>query len=178
VKKNLCGDGDTSTLLVAKSQFSTIGSILDIAVGLDHTIFLVDSGDVYTCGDDTNGKIGRNGDTTNPFKVLGFVSKIAAGRTTSYLLGSNTVLYTFGEGISDALGTPNQNSIFTPTTLISNITSMGVMSQSVYLYTTTGVFFSFEFIHRNYWHLEEMMLFNLEITPMILIHKEFLHKSL
>jgi alpha-tubulin suppressor-like RCC1 family protein len=104
---------------------------------------LVTNGDVYSCGDDSNGKIGRGGDSTNPLIVFSLISKIAAGRMSSYLLGMNNSLYSFGDGQSDALGTPNQNSILTPKFLISNITLMGVMSQSVYLYTTTGKLLAF-----------------------------------
>jgi alpha-tubulin suppressor-like RCC1 family protein len=179
--KNLCVTlSETGQEITQRTSLSGKSSnITNIAVSQAHTLLLLENGEVYSCGQDT--RIGRIGDgTIGPFILYPTgISQIAVGVVTSYLLHGNGTFYSFGENTFskynfihnlDALGTPISTILYA-TKLIDNISSMGVMSSSVYLYTTTGVIFVISQTSI-YLHLVKMININLETRRMISILKE------
>jgi alpha-tubulin suppressor-like RCC1 family protein len=151
--KNLCGNNDATEVLVARtSLISHTSTIKSIALGYAHTLILMANGEVLTCGDKDNGKIGRIGLESNPIPTAitpTGISKIAAGKITSYLLANDNTFYTFGDGSLGSLGIDAEISIFAAFPLIQNIESMTAMHTSVYLSTTSGVIFNFIHISAN-----------------------------
>jgi alpha-tubulin suppressor-like RCC1 family protein len=146
--KNLCGNNDATEVLFARTSLAFhTSTIKSIAVGYAHTLILMANGEVLTCGDKDNGKIGRIGLESNPIPIAispTGISKIAAGRITSYLLANDTTFYTFGDGSLGSLGVETTGiSIFSAFPLIQNIASMTATHSSVYLSTTSGVIFNF-----------------------------------
>eukprot|EP01080_Neovahlkampfia_damariscottae_P007654 gene7654-11974_t len=117
-------------------------SITQIAVGLDHTLFLDSSGAVKSCGSQGAGQIGRTANDitsrSTPVLILTSIAFIAAGNEISYA-GNPTTFYRFGSGIA----TNSTNGLLIPTVLTLP-TEMGLVSEFVsmqramYLWTTKG----------------------------------------
>jgi alpha-tubulin suppressor-like RCC1 family protein len=96
--KNLCAAlSELSQEINQRTSLNGQSSnIKNIAVGKEHTLLLLETGEVYSCGLDT--RIGRTGDTTNPLILYPTgISQIAVGSTTSYLLNGNGTFYSFGD---------------------------------------------------------------------------------
>jgi alpha-tubulin suppressor-like RCC1 family protein len=179
--KNLCATLSESSQEITQrtSLNGQPSNITNIAVAKSHTLLLLENGEVYSCGENT--RIGRTGDTTNPLILYPTgISQIAVGSLTSYLLHGNGTFYSFGDNSLgkinfihnlDALGTLPISTILYATKIIDNISSMGVMQSSVYLYNTTGVILLL--IQTSiYLHLAKMININLETRRMISILKE------
>jgi hypothetical protein len=178
--KNLCAAAsETAQEITQRTSLNGQPSIIkNIAVSQEHTLLLLENGEVYSCGKDT--RIGRTGDTTNPLILYPTgILQIAVGSTTSYLLHGNGTFYSFGDQNGnidfihnlDALGTPPLSNIPYATKIIDNVSSMGVMQSSVYLFTTTGVIFV-DSQNSIYLHLVKMIFINLETRRTISILKE------
>lgn len=93
-----------------------VGPVIEVAHGLQHTLVLTESGQLYSFGANTSGQLGR--ETTaepmkwaNPTPTLvtlpgqdGSVVKIAAGRESSLALTESGQLYSFGNNRFGELG--------------------------------------------------------------------------
>jgi alpha-tubulin suppressor-like RCC1 family protein len=99
ISKNLCtttSEIPSQEITQRTSLNGQSSNIKNIAVSKEHTLLLLENGEVYSCGKDT--RIGRIGDTTNPLILYPTgISQIAVGVTTSYLLHGNGTFYSFGD---------------------------------------------------------------------------------
>jgi alpha-tubulin suppressor-like RCC1 family protein len=103
----------TPTLVTLPGQN---GPVVEVAPGLQHTLVLTESGQLYSFGANTSGQLGREttpepGKWANPTPTLvtlpgqiGPVVKIAAGRESSLALTEGGQLYSFGNNRFGQLG--------------------------------------------------------------------------
>jgi len=115
------GNDDTQNIEIPK-KFKFIG-IKQISCGVYHTAILLTNGDVYTCGDNTYGQLGRPTVNTTPnpiFKIInpnvGKVKQISCGGFYTAILLTNGNVYTCGDNTYGQLGrltgNPYQNPKF------------------------------------------------------------------
>lgn len=67
-------------------KVSLTGQIKDISAGFDHTLVLMENGDLYGCGNNQRGQLGTSnfgGQVRNFVKIASNVREIAAGRRHS-----------------------------------------------------------------------------------------------
>ena len=135
--------------------------IRQVSAGETHTLFLTEAGEVFSCGDSLDGKLGVGVRTTlqlKPQKIrfLQHIVKVAAGQTHSLALGldlierkkkiqlgvtnlarSNIkqVIYSWGNGWESKLGHGNRLSLFLPQQINSNMgfTDIAAGSRNRYL---------------------------------------------
>ena len=111
-----------------------------VSAGEYHTVFLTNTGHVYACGLNSDGRLG-NGTTANssvPVKVkssgtttdLTDIKAISAGSLHTIFLTNAGTVYSCGSNASNQLGTTLTNSFFTNPTILSSqkITVNGVDS--------------------------------------------------
>jgi alpha-tubulin suppressor-like RCC1 family protein len=100
---NLCSDTqpNSNQLLPRYSLSSRNSTIKHIAIGFGHTLILLDNGEAYSCGDNTDGQNGRTGTKHIPMLLFpSGVFSVATGEQTSYLLTLSKKFYTFGKASS------------------------------------------------------------------------------
>jgi alpha-tubulin suppressor-like RCC1 family protein len=92
-------------------QVPGLSNIIDFAAGLYHTIFLDSSGNVWTCGNNNYGQLGRavaTGSETvvnlSQVTALSNIVAIAAGRYCSSFLDSSGKVWTCGDNFAGQLG--------------------------------------------------------------------------
>ncbi len=92
-----------------------IGTVTKVAAGVDHSLVVTSSGQLYAFGDNYYGELGNstNVGTTNPNPTptlvtlpgeVGTVSAVAAGGSFSLVLTSSGQLYAFGLNVDGQLG--------------------------------------------------------------------------
>ena len=105
-------------VVLPTSQISCVAA----AAGRDHTILVMSTGDVYTCGSGANGQLGH-GDTqehlTPRYVEMNLhaedsVVSCAAGDALSVALTRNGKVYSWGFGESGALGHGSRKTLFAP----------------------------------------------------------------
>eukprot|EP01080_Neovahlkampfia_damariscottae_P003708 gene3708-6597_t len=126
-------------------RFNMNSTITQIAPGFQHTLFLMESGFVYSCGSNETGENGRTGDGSFPQILFGVtdIVNIYANNGASYLLNSKGDFYSFGAASSDAIGINTTSNLEFPAILAQNISKVGIMSNSVLLWTKNGFLVSF-----------------------------------
>lgn len=74
--------------------------VVEIACGYNHTLFLLDDGTVYSCGNNDYEQLGHDGSHTRPELVASletqFITHIAAGHSFSLALSKTGNLYCWG----------------------------------------------------------------------------------
>jgi len=107
------GNNNTTNIRIPE-MFKLIG-IKQISCGGNHTAILLNNGQVYTCGNNQYGQLGRTPLTPiNPeFKIIdsnvGKVKQISCGGEHTAILLNNGQVYTCGNNKSGQLGRPTQN---------------------------------------------------------------------
>lgn len=134
------GDNINRNTFQKSSFFKDLGiNIKKISCGQNHTLFLLENGLVYSCGNNVHGQLGL-GDTNNrniPTKIesLSNIINIYANSYSSFFIDSNHDIYVCGNNINGELGTENKISLSTPTKLntinnIANISGNGYTTDS------------------------------------------------
>lgn len=145
-----CGSGEVSVSLPAPSVVESLGplKVIGVAAGMEHSVCLTDSGDVYTWGSNSDGQLGLvsslSDDQTESIEKLsnamnptlveapGFddetVSKISAGSKHSVALCQSGSAYAWGCGQFGALGTGSRQNEFIPTKVLINEKILDVAS--------------------------------------------------
>jgi alpha-tubulin suppressor-like RCC1 family protein len=101
-----------SKLIFVDNSLSINGKkIIQISSGLDHSLFLVETGQVYSCGYNYYGQLGRivaNGSPTatnlGMIPNLSDIIQISAGNSCSLFLNSSNQVYSCGRNIYGGLG--------------------------------------------------------------------------
>eukprot|EP00794_Sanderia_malayensis_P012026 gene12026-13267_t len=83
-------------------NFAQKKEVIDIAAGLEHTVFLLKDGSIYTCGSNDHKQLGRSGnDNRHPGRVnlleTNAIKQVACGEFFTLVLNSNNHLYAFGD---------------------------------------------------------------------------------
>jgi len=99
-----------------------ISNIVEIALGISHSIALTSNGDVYTCGSTDHGQLGMGANYeiySALFKIPMFgnmikATKVKCGDGYSAILDSQKRLYTFGKGSYGRLGLGHNMNVLTP----------------------------------------------------------------
>ena len=131
--------------------------IKQVACGEDYTVFLSDSGDVYTCGSDYSGCIGCDGElgdnVLTPYKVEALsdkrIKRIASGDSHVVVLTDQGEVYAWGcgefgrlgFGHEDDIGVPEQVPL--PKTFASSIVDIACGRDNTFLLTTQGHLLAF-----------------------------------
>lgn len=108
-------------------QVSGISNISKITGGQNHTLFLLEDGTLWSCGDNGAGQLGIGvvgGPTkSTPLRVSGLsnnIIDIGAGQNISYALTSDGILYAWGNNANGAIGQGTSiGNIDIPTIMIS-----------------------------------------------------------
>jgi YVTN family beta-propeller protein len=85
-------------------------SIRDVAIGNNHSLFLMNNGHVYACGSNTYGQLGIGSTSSRNIPVLAFSGQtstcvsIAAGIFSSYAITADGKLYGWGANSAGQLG--------------------------------------------------------------------------
>jgi len=114
------GLGDTDDRLWPQKVPDLPGPARAVAGGMGHSLFLLQSGEVYACGLNASGQLGQ-GDTDNRHtvvKVLGLPGRaiaVAAGELDSLVLLEDGDVYAFGENWWSQLGLGDTVDRSTPT---------------------------------------------------------------
>jgi hypothetical protein len=112
---------------------SDLSNIVAISAGGYHSLALKNDGTVFTCGESTDGRLGRTSDVT-AFTSFGQVTNlsniiaIAAGQFHSIALKNDGTVFTCGSYTDGQLGRTSEVTAFTSfgqVTNLSNITSIG-----------------------------------------------------
>lgn len=104
-------------------QVEGIGSARAVAAGGEHSLVLLDSGEVYAFGRNGDGELGLGrevrGGTPVPTRIEGLeaVQAVAAGRSHSLVLTTTGKVYAFGRNDHGQLGLGDTDSRFTPTVI-------------------------------------------------------------
>jgi alpha-tubulin suppressor-like RCC1 family protein len=99
---------------------SEIGQVTSIETGGRHSIILNSQGQIFTFGNNQNGRLGLGYVTDQPFptlvdnSVIGDIIAISVGRAHSLILNSQGQLFSFGHSGDGQLGLGNVDSQFTP----------------------------------------------------------------
>ncbi|CAG9335929.1 unnamed protein product [Blepharisma stoltei] len=99
-----------------------ISNVVEIALGVSHSLALTSNGDVYTCGSTDHGQLGMGANYevySALFKIplFGYMikaAKIKCGDGYSAILDSQKHLYTFGKGTYGRLGLGHDMDVLTP----------------------------------------------------------------
>ena len=113
--------GDT----LVPTQITSLNSLVitQISAGYQHALFLTNTGDVYVCGNNANGRTGLNTTTGNqltPVKITALtvpIAQISAGNLHSLFVSTAGVVYSCG---SNANGETAQNTL-TGNTIVPTI---------------------------------------------------------
>lgn len=112
------GHGDFDPRHTPEKVTGFSGPVRDIAAGSQHSLALLENGDVYAFGNNVAGELGH-GDTIRrrrPVRVaaLSGVTAIAAGGLHSLVLLDSGHVYAFGRGLNGQLGLGDQDNRLTP----------------------------------------------------------------
>jgi alpha-tubulin suppressor-like RCC1 family protein len=148
--RNVAYGSETTTNL---GLISDLSNITQISTGYDYSLFLNSSGQVYNCGNNDNGQLGRNIATGSKTSVnLGLISdlssitKISANYYHSLFLNSSGQVYSCGFNTYGQLGRIVANGSATATNLgmildLSNITQIsGETYHSLFLNSSNQVY--------------------------------------
>lgn len=117
------GELGLGDIRIRKRHFPTLVAallgvrVVQVAIGQTHTVFLDDSGAVYTCGSsDWNGQAAF-AITPTPLSLQTRIQSVAVGTAHTILLDEEGRVYTFGVGTSGQLGHGDFDSRYRPTLL-------------------------------------------------------------
>lgn len=95
--------------------------VVQVAAGLNFTVFLTREGHVYTCGTNTHGQLGHGDNLDRPtptnielLKGVGSVAQVAAGPGYVLAVTDNGAVYSFGSGSNFCLGHGEQHDELQP----------------------------------------------------------------
>ncbi len=121
------------------------GTIADISAGFDHTLILMENGDLYGIGNNAYGQLGAKGlgGTVGSFtKIASGVSSIAAGRRhTLYVSGGK--LYALGDNRWNKLSASPTNKYTVPLLISSGITRVFAGEHSSFCIDGSGDLYYF-----------------------------------
>jgi alpha-tubulin suppressor-like RCC1 family protein len=133
------GLNDTNDRLVPTLISNTIGSlnIVAIACGSAHSLFLTNTGVVYSCGYNYYGQLGLsdNNNKTVPTSISHTIGNlnivaVAAGDNHSLFLTNTGAVYSCGYNYYGQLGLNNTNTRYVPTLITNNIGSLNIIGIS------------------------------------------------
>src|SRR5205085_2292104 len=89
----------------------------DISAGLNHSIMIANTGQVYVCGSDSNGQLGTQGfkhiggNKQTLIPKLNNISQVSAGNYHSLFLTNNGLIYACGSNFYGQLGLQSNNNV-------------------------------------------------------------------
>jgi alpha-tubulin suppressor-like RCC1 family protein len=108
-----------STMVSTPKQVNIDGKIIQLARGNQHTLFLTETGQVYSCGQNRYGQLGFNdGGFSTPILISSLsginIVKVAAGYNHSLFLTNLGEVYGCGNNTNGAIGINDNNNIYLP----------------------------------------------------------------
>ncbi|WP_249901538.1 S-layer homology domain-containing protein [Paenibacillus sp. PK3_47] len=140
------GNGTTTTPQLLPVQVNGLPSgvkAVQVSGGYRHTLIVMENGDVYAMGYNSNGQLGT-GNTTNSttaVKVTGLPAparKAVAGLYSSLVLLNNGTVYGFGSNSNGVLGLGNVTQTSTPT-LVPGLTNVIDVELSFYVSSSAAI---------------------------------------
>uniref|UniRef100_A0A6B2LHV3 RCC1-like domain-containing protein n=1 Tax=Arcella intermedia TaxID=1963864 RepID=A0A6B2LHV3_9EUKA len=121
--------------------------IVDVSLGLEHSLILTSTGSVYSCGSNSYGELGT-GTRENVFipkKVLSLsnISQIYTGDSHSFAVDGKGILYSWGLGTDYQLGDNKLSVKMTPSSDIQLPKNMEIIS------IAAGAYHSLVLLHEN-----------------------------
>jgi alpha-tubulin suppressor-like RCC1 family protein len=167
-RKGQLGHGDEFRSYWLPEKITTLRNAMAITAGSFHTLVLLENGDVYSFGHNSNGQLGH-GDEDNrslPTKItsLSNAKAIAAGGGHSLVLLKNGDVYSFGNNSYGQLGHGDKDNRSLPTKIksLSNVKAISAGSNHSLLLLENGDVYSFG--HNSYGQLghgcDDIMLLN------------------
>ncbi len=88
------------TTPIFNRYFDKLNKLKQIACGYNHSLFLLDNGCVYSCGNNDYEQLGHDGPRTKPEQVMAleaqFIYSVAAGHSFSLALNNKGQLFCWG----------------------------------------------------------------------------------
>ena len=118
------------TALISPSENFYLNKIVSVACGFSHNVFLTDTGQIWVCGDNSEGQLGLgdNFPRNIPINILTIselfpyykIISIACGKYHTVLLSDTRVVWTFGKNSNGQLGN-NSTTPYIPVAITSAI---------------------------------------------------------
>jgi len=135
--------------IVIPRLINGFNDIIDISAGADHSLFLTETGQIYSCGDNEYGNLGLgNKDNTDiPTLVpdLYNIISISAGNSYSLVLMNNGQVYAFGSNYCGELGLGICKDISSPRLIkeLVNIINISAKNNHSLALTNNGQIYAF-----------------------------------
>lgn len=117
----------------------------DISAGFDHLLILSQNGELYGCGNNSYGQLGKTNygsSTSTLVKLASNVSKIAAGRRHSLYITNDNKLYVLGDNRWNKISSKAPEVIDTPYLLASDAKEVYAgQHNSLYINTSNQLFY-------------------------------------
>ncbi|EFC43175.1 predicted protein [Naegleria gruberi] len=128
-------------------------TITQITTAYQHSVLLTSSGDVYVCGDNSEGQLGLNPWSSSVTGAVKSSTTVPSGKTASYILAvssKNTFVLTTDNGVYSMgkISTTGDQVYYTSPTVLSTIASN---VQFDHVYASNGVSFATEYLTGKTW---------------------------
>lgn len=136
------GDGADGGVVMTPTRNLLRATFRKVAVGLQHTLFLTDTGILYAVGDNESGQLGDGSNTTrtSPVEVMRDVKDVFAGWSNSFAVKNDGSLWGTGQNTAGQLGdgTFTNRKTFGLIMQTGGVRSLSVGANHVVIVTTVG----------------------------------------
>jgi alpha-tubulin suppressor-like RCC1 family protein len=119
------GNGSTTSREPARQIME---NVLKVACGANHTLILLNNGDLYVCGQNNVFQLGRSTTDTNnvttPIRIRGNIRDIVCGQNHSFAIDNDDQLWAWGLNADGQLGDGVVDNRNTPQVVLTNVRSV------------------------------------------------------